>query len=174
MPVANSFVISNRKNNFEATMYQSRYVKFAEGELLPMPSKDFTCLHGIFHNEDGFFIRSNLFEVLLIDEFLRYNHLDPRKSGFYQQVHYKPRLGLYLQQAPVDRYCATDECHYRAELAPIDPDFHMLCITRTFPNDEKFRSSVLLVGMNLGRRDNEYSVEQQENFNKIHDRCNPS
>ena len=110
--------------------------------------KDMLSTDGIFLNPDGYFEPCPLFQVALIDEFLRENQIDLADPELYNKAHWSSHTGLYK----VDRECAEDGCVYRAQFRSINTNYHRLCISRKGPNQSPTRCSVLLLGIHLGRK----------------------
>jgi len=151
MPVTTSFVLSNADKSFEATAYLSRYTPYGWNEDLHC-DKDMLSTDGIFLNPGGYFEPCPLFQVALIDEFLRENQIDLADPELYNKAHWSPHTGLYKAQRPVDRDCAEDGCVYRAQFRSINTNYHRLSISRKGPSQSPTRCSVLLLGMHLGRQ----------------------
>jgi len=141
MPVTTSFVISNADNTFEATAYISAYATYKKNALLEQPLDEITC-DGIFGNMDGFFQPCPLFEVVLIDEFLRTNSIDPGREYFYENS----------TSTAVSKQRAEDGCNYKVMFKNVDDHFKRLCITKMDANRNLTRCCVLLLGIHLRPR----------------------
>ena len=148
MPVTTSFVISNADNSFEATAYISTYEPYGRDVNLEHPN-NLISTDGIFLNESGFFKLCPLFEVLLIDEFLRTNNIDPADDNLYNTAWWTRGKGKNNPCTPVDRECAGDQCNYRVQFKEIDTNGQRLSISRRDINDNHSRCCVLLLGIHV-------------------------
>jgi len=151
MPITTSFVISNAAKSFEATAYISAYEPYAKDSNLMHPKNFFTG-DGIFENENGFFRPCPLFEVALIDEFLRDNKIDPANKDLYNTPKWFPGNGTNDFPVPVDRQCAEDGCTYRVQFKVINTNWQRLCISKRDSRGMHTRCCVLLLGIHLSVR----------------------
>jgi len=148
MPVTTSFIISNAAKSFEATAYISRYEPYAKDSVLVHP-KNFMSSDGIFGNENGLFRQCPLFEVTLIDEFLRENKIDPANEDLYNTPWWLPGNGKNNPPVPVHRQCAEDGCTYLVQFKEINTNYQRMCISKKDASGFHTRCCVLLLGIHL-------------------------
>jgi len=148
MPVTTSFVISNADKSFEATAYISTYESYGRDVNLDHDKNMISC-DGIFSNESGFYKPCPLFEVLLIEEFLRKNNIDPADANLYNTAWWTRGNGKNHPCAPVDRKCAEDNCNYRVQFKNIDTNYQRLSISRRDIKGFSSRCCVLLLGIHV-------------------------